>query len=165
MKKLRYNRVMIVSIVLIILIGIGIYLWMNMNHYYDYQGDIQKRTCTYTHNNKIYSFDLNTFQDDGHDYVSLNDMYNMIFILDSKTKVYIDENKHILVYKMSDDTYYFRYGHDQIISDRLTINVNENKTHLYRKDGHIYIDCFYIEDIFFNHKKKITFQNEKAIIQ
>lgn len=105
MKKLRKDRVIMICIIFILLIFMMIYMMSCMGKEYEYQGDIQTYPCTYRQDDKIYAFDLKSFEFNQQRYVSLNDIYNIMLILDKNTHVYINQNKHIMVYELSHMTY------------------------------------------------------------
>lgn len=165
MKKLRYDRIIFIVIIFMIILGMGLYLYMNRNHYHEYDGDIKTYTCTYRQDEKVYAFDLKVFQIQNDYYVSLNDLYNMIVILDKDAHVYIDENKHMMVYELSDITYYFNYGQDRIVYNNDCIKLDDYNSHIYISHKNVYLNVFFIEKLLLNNEKKIKFQNETAIIQ
>jgi len=138
---------------------------MNRSQVHEYDGDIQTYVGTYQQDEKIYTFDLKVFEYQGEYYLSLNDMYNMIVILDEKTRVYLDYDKHTMTYQMSDRTYYFDYGHDKITYDKECIDLKKNKTHIYLSHKNIYLSVSFIEKILLNNQKSIQFENANAIIQ
>ena len=88
MKRLRYDRLMIVLIGFLGLSIFMIYLFSHMSHIYDYQGDIQTLTCTYQQDDKLYLFQLKTFKEKDVRYISLNDMYNVMIVFDKDEGLY-----------------------------------------------------------------------------
>ncbi|MCI9094097.1 MAG: hypothetical protein HFF36_10010 [Coprobacillus sp.] len=165
MKKIRYNRVVLVSIFILLIIIMIFYLYLNRNQYYEYDGDIQTIPCTYRQNSKIYSFDLKIFQLEDDYYISLNDLYNMIVILDKNAHVYIHENKHVMVYELTNKTYYFKYGQDKIIYNNDCIHLKDYHTHIYISHKNVYMNVSLIEKLLLNNEKKIKIKKENAIIE
>lgn len=163
-KRIRYDRLcLVIGIVVILIIILG-YMGMHRNHYYEYDGEIETYIGTYQQDDKIYTFDLKVFQKNDQYYVSLNDMYNMIILLDKNTKVYFNQNKHTLTYQMSDKTYYFDYGQDQIIYEDQCIDLKNKSTHIYISHKNIYVSVSFIEKLLLKNEKKIKFENKNAII-
>lgn len=165
MKKLRYDRVMLVVTIFIFIIGIILYMYMNMSHYYEYKDNIKTYVGTYRQDGKIYTFDLKAFQVKDDNYISLNDLYNVMIILDNDINVYIQENKHVMVYELSDITYYFNYGQDTIVYNNDCIKLEDYNSHIYISHKNIYLNVFFVEKLLFKNEKKIKFQNETAIIE
>lgn len=164
-KRIRYDRIIIVGIIFCLLIGIMIYLMMHKTHYYEYSGNIETYTGVYRQDDKVYTFDLKAFIENDVYYVSLNDMYNMVLILDQKTNVYIDQNKHTLTYQLSDISYHFDYGQDKIVYNNDCINLKNKDTHIYIYHKNVYISVYYIEKLLLNNEKKVKFENKNAIIE
>lgn len=164
-KKLRYDRVVIVGIICVILVGIFVYLMCHRKQVYIYSGDIETYIGTYRQDDKVYTFDLKAFIENDVYYVSLNDMYNMMIILDKETKVYIDQNKHVLTYQLSDINYYFDYGQDEIVYNNDCIDLKNKNTHIYIYHKNVYIPVYYIEKLLLNNEKKIKIENKNAIIE
>lgn len=165
MKKLRYDRLVLISIMLLLIVIMIAYLCINKNQYYEYNGDIQTYTCTYRQDSKTYSFDLKAFQIKKDYYISLNDLYNMIVILDKNAHVYIHENKHIMVYELRQKTYYFKYGQDKIIYNNDCINLRDYDDHIYISHKNVYLNVCFIEKLLLNNEKKIKIKKENAIIE
>ena len=165
MKKIRYDRVFITIMIFIVIVFVFIYLAMNRSRVYEYEGNIDTYTGTYRQDDKIYTFDLKAFVLDVEYYVSLNDMYNIMVILDKDTKVYLDYDKHTMTYMMSDMTYYFDFGHDKIMSKNETIDLQKNDTHIYISHKNVYLSVSFIEKILLKNEKSIQFENANAIIQ
>jgi len=165
MKRIRYNRVVFVIVVLITIVSLLLYLYYHQNYFYEYDGDIQTYVCSYQQDKKIYTFDLKGFQIDEENYVSLNDLYNVIVIMDEKAHVYMQVHKHMMVYELSDITYYFHYGQDRIVYNNDCIKLKDYDSHIYISHKNVYINVFFIEKLLFNNEKKIKFQNENAIIE
>lgn len=163
-KKIRYDRLSFVIGCIVIFIMLFAYMVMHRNHYYEYQGEITTYIGTYEQDDKIYTFDLKAFQEDNQYYLSLNDMYNMIILLDKNTKVYFNQNKHTLTYQMSDITYYFDYGQNQIVYNNECIDLDNESTHIYISHKNIYISVSFIEKLLLKNEKKIKFENKNAII-
>lgn len=164
-KRIRYDRIIIVGIIFCLLIGVMIYLMMHKTHYYEYSGNIETYTGVYRQDDKVYTFDLKAFIENDVYYVSLNDMYNMVLILDQKTNVYIDQNKHTLTYQLSDISYHFDYGQDKIVYNNDCINLKNKDTHIYIYHKNVYISVYYIEKLLLNNEKKVKFENKNAIIE
>lgn len=165
MKKLRYKRIIFVVGICILMMTIVLYMYRHRNHFYEYNGDIKIYTCTYRQDNKVYSFDLKAFQIKNNYYVSLNDLYNMIVILDKDAHVYLQTNKHIMVYELKQITYYFNYGQDKIVYNNDCIKLKDYNYHIYISHKNVYINVFFVEKLLFNHEKSIKFHNETATIQ
>ncbi len=163
MKRLRYKRVVGVGIITLVLIFIMFYLFMNKNQFYEYSGTIETYVCSYRQDDKVYTFDLKGFKEEKM-YVSLNDMYNMIVILDKNAHVYIDKHRHTMVCEMNDKIYYFDYGQDEISYDDKSIDMSDYQSHIYISHKNVYIRVDFIEKILLNNKKKISFKNKTAII-
>ena len=164
-RKIRYDRVLIVSIVFILMISIGIYLSIHKTKYYEYSGNIETYVGVYRQDDKIYTFDLKAFIENDQYYISLNDMYNMIIILDKDASVYMNEQKHTLTYQLSDMDYNFDYGHDKIVYNNDCINLKEKDSHIYIYHKNVYISVYYIEKLLLNNEKSIKFENKNAIIE
>ena len=165
MKKIRVDRVLIVCFVFVIVLVIMVYLFLNRSHYYEYQDDITTYVGVYRQDEKIYTFDLKAFQKDNHYYVSLNDFYNVMIVIDKNTHVYLHESKHMLVYVLKNKTYYFNYGQDKIVYDDECLDMEDYHSHIYISRKNVYINVFFIEKLFFNNKKSIKFENKNAIIE
>lgn len=163
-KRIRYDRLILVIGFILFFMIIVVYMGMHRNHYYEYDGEIETYVGTYQQDDKIYTFDLKVFQKDKQYYISLNDMYNMIIILDKNTKVYFNQNKHTLTYQMADMTYYFDYGQDKIVYNNVCINLKNEGTHIYISHKNIYISVSFIEKLLLKNEKKIKFENKNAII-
>lgn len=164
MKKLRKDRVIIVCLIFICFVLITIYIISCIGREHKYQGDIQTYTCTYRQDDKIYAFDLKSFEINQQRYVSLNDIYNIMLILDQKTHVYINQNKHIMVYELSHITYFFHYKKDKITYENKVIEMKNYDSHIYISHKNIYINIFFVEKMLFNNEKIIKFKNKNAII-
>ncbi|MEG0367886.1 MAG: hypothetical protein RR585_13685 [Coprobacillus sp.] len=164
-RKLKYKRVIMVSIIFVFIIIIVIYMYMNRRHDYEYTGAIQTYTASYRQDDKVYTFDLKAFEKAGIQYVSLNDMYNMVVILDKNTKVYLNYNQHVMTYELTNQTYLFDYGHDKIVYNNKCIEFNNKDEHIYVSHKNIYISVFLTEKLLLNNEKKLTFENKNAIIQ
>lgn len=165
MKKLRYDRLILVMIILILVMGIILYMYVNKYHCYEYKEKVHTYICTYRQDEKVYSFELKAFQVNNDYYVSLNDLYNVMVILDDDTHVYIQENKHMMVYELSSVTYYFNYGQDKIVYNNDCIKLEDYNSHIYISHKNVYVNVFFIEKLLFKNEKKIKFQNETAIIE
>lgn len=164
-KKIRYNRVMIVGVILCVMIVIFIYLMAHRNQICEYSGEIETYVGTYQQDDKIYTFELKGFQLDDVSYLSLNDMYNMIVILDKDAHVYLDQNKHSLTYEMSQNSYCFDYGQHKIVYNNGCIDMKKNDNYIYISSKNIYISVEYIEKSLLNNEKKIKIENKNAIIE
>ena len=164
-KKIRYDRIILVGCIFCFVVGILIYLGMHRKHYYQYSGDIETYVGVYRQDDKVYTFDLKAFVENDMYYVSLNDMYNMMLILDDQAHVYIDQNKHTLTYQLSEMTYHFDYGQDKIVYNNDCINLKGKDTHIYIYHKNIYISVYYIEKLLLTDGQKIKFENKNAIIQ
>ena len=160
MKKIRVDRVLIVCFVFVIVLFIMVYLFMNRSHYYEYQDEIKTYFVVYMQHEKIY-----TFQKENQYYVSLNDFYNVMIVIDKNTHVYLHENKHMLVYVLKNKTYYFNYGQDKIVYDDECLDMEDYHSHIYISRKNVYVNVFFIEKLFFNNKKSIKFENKNAIIE
>lgn len=164
-KKLRVKRVLSVAILCLLSITIIIYMIMNINHIEEYQGDIKTYVASYRQDDKVYTFDLKTIYQDDIYYVSLNDMYNMIVIIDETAHVYLNQNKHVLTYVMSDISYQFDYGKGKIVYNNECIDLRKNDEHIYISHKNIYISVYFVEKLLLKNEKKIKFENKNAIIQ
>lgn len=98
-------------------------------------------------------------------YLSLNDMYNMVLILDKNTKVYVDEQKHTLTYQMSEGNYLFDYGQNKIVYNNECIELKDENEYIYISHKNYYINVSFIEKTVLKNDKKIKFKNKNAIIQ
>ncbi len=165
MKKLRYGRVLFAIIMMSVMIVLFVFLIMNSSHVYEYDGDIETYVGTYQQDDKIYTFDLKGFELGEEMYLSLNDMYNVIVIIDPETKVYLDYDKHTMTYQLSDKSYYFDFGHDCIMTEDGRIDLKKYETHIYLSSKNIYLSVSFIEKILFDNEKSIRFENANAIIQ
>ncbi|WP_050638317.1 hypothetical protein [Candidatus Stoquefichus sp. SB1] len=163
-KKIRYDRLMIVGLVCILVISIFIYMLTQRKQEHVYSGNIETYIGTYRQNDKVYTFDLKAFIENDQYYISLNDMYNMMIILDEKSKVFINQNKHVLTYQLSQIDYHFDYGHDKIVYNNDCIDLNKKNDHIYIYHKNVYISVYYIEKLLLNNEKKIKFENKNAII-
>jgi len=129
-----------------------------------YHGDIETYACTYQQDDKIYAFDLKGFVYKEKQYVSLNDIYNVMEIIDKNTKVYLDQNRYRMVYKLSDKTYFFHYRKDLITCNNTSIDVKNYDSHIYISHKNVYINIFFVEKLLLNNEKSIKFKNKNAII-
>lgn len=163
-KKIRYDRFIVVGIIFMIFLIIFIYMYMHTYHFDEYNGDIETYVASYRQDDKVYTFDLKAFYKDDTYYVSLNDMYNMIVILDPNTHVYLDQNKHTLTYEMSDVLYRFDYGHGKIVYNNECIDLRNNGGYIYISHKNVYISVFFIEKLLLKNEKSIKFENKNAII-
>lgn len=162
--KLRYTRVIGLIVIIVVMVFVGLYLYVNRSVIYEYQGDIQSYVCSYRQDDLVYTFDLKAFEEDDM-YVSMNDMYNMMVILDPQTRVYTNYQKHTMVYVLSDETYYFDFGHDEISYDDQCIDVTHDQSHIYVCDKNIYMNVNFVEKLLFKEQLKIKFKNKNAIIE
>lgn len=162
--KLRYKRVILVVIVFCLVIGIVSYLFFHRCYYYEYEGTIETYIGSYQKDQKIYTFDLKGFEVKEEVYLSLNDLYNWFVIEDEQAKVYVDYQKHTMVYQLSDATYYIDFGRDEIKYNDDCINVEKNNEHIYISHKNIYLSVYFIEKILLKNEKNIKFENKNAII-
>lgn len=165
MKRLRYKRVVIVSVGFCLIVMILLYMFFHRNRFYEYEGKIDTYVATYRQDNKLYTFDLKGFQKDEKMYLSLNDMYNMVLILDKNTKVYVDEQKHTLTYQMSEGNYLFDYGQNKIVYNNECVELKDENEYIYISHKNYYINVSFIEKTVLKNDKKIKFKNKNAIIQ
>ncbi len=164
MKKLRYERVLLVGVILCLLIGTIGYMYCHRSRYYEYQGAMTTYIGTYHKDEKIYTFDFKGFQKDNQYYLSLNDLYNWFVIQDQNAKVYVDYGKHTMVYQLHDVTYHIDFGRDEIRYNGNCINVSKNNQHIYISHKNIYISVYYIEKILLKNENQIKIENKTAII-
>ena len=146
MKKLRYERVLLVGVILCLLIGTIGYMYCHRSRYYEYQGAMTTYIGTYHKDEKIYTFDFKGFQKDNQYYLSLNDLYNWFVIQDQNAKVYVDYGKHEIRYNGN------------------CINVSKNNQHIYISHKNIYLSVYYIEKILLKNENQIKIENKTAII-
>lgn len=164
MKKLRYDRILlVVSMILIVLVSF--FLFSQMSRDRVYEGQIQTMTATYRQNSKIYSFELKVFEEDGQNYISLNDIYNVISIIDRGSHVYLDENRHVMIYELKKGKYNFYYGKDKIVYNNISIDTQKYNSHIYISHKNVYINVYFIEKYLLNSQKKIKIKNKTATIQ
>ena len=162
--KLRYKRVVLVVMIGCLLIGIVSYLFLNRCHYYEYDGTIDTYIGSYQKDQKIYTFDLKGFEVGEKVYLSLNDLYNWVVIEDEDAQVYVDYQKHTMVYQLSDTTYYIDFGRDEIKYNDDCINVEKNNENIYIYHKNIYLSVYFIEKILLKNEKNIKIENKNAII-
>lgn len=164
MKKLRYQRVILVGAMILLIMSLLIYMYFQRSHSYEYHGTVTTYIGTYRQDEKIYTFDLKGFQIDEQYYLSLNDLYNWFVIQNEKTKVYVDYGKHTMVYQFEDEVYYIDFGRDEIKYNNDCIKTKENNQHIYVSNKNIYLSVYFIEKILLKNEKKIEFKNKNAII-
>lgn len=163
MKKLRYDRIVIVFIA-VLLIVCGMYLLFHKVNVKEYHGKIETYTATYRQDDKVYSFDLKGFQKDGKTYFSLNDIYNVIVILDKKAHVYVDSKRHVFVCVTSQEEYVFDYGYHNIVYNNKCVELKDMNDYIYVFNKNYYLNVEFIEKILFESKKSIKIENKNAII-
>lgn len=163
-KKLRYRRVALCLFVLLGLFIIGIYMFFQRNHEYVYQGAVQTYTAIYHQDEKTYTFDLKGFVQADKSYLSLNDIYNVMLVIEPQTQVYLETSKHLMTYHINQKNYYFDYGQDTIKYDDQCIDVGKYGEHIYISHKNVYISVYFIEKILFKNEKKIKLENKNAII-
>lgn len=163
MKQIKYKNVMIVLAGITVLILVLILCFSI--HDDNYHGNVNTYVASYRENGKVYTFDVKGFHDGNDMYLSLNDMYNMIVILDKRAKVYIHVDNHTMVYEMYDEKYYFDYGHHKIICPYGVYYFNRNNKHIYVSDKNIYIPVCYIEKILLQDTRRINIENANVIIE
>ncbi len=165
MKKLKYKRVIYVSMIVLCLISMSIYLFINRSHIHEYNGNIKTYVGTYRQDNKVYTFDLKGFYAHDQYYVSLNDMYNVVVIMDKEATVFLHPDKHLLKYKMRDGEYCFDYGYHKIVYNNDCIDLKKNRDYIYVSHKNIYISVSLIEKIILKNEKKIKIEDANAIIE
>ncbi|MEG0276521.1 MAG: hypothetical protein RR630_05790 [Coprobacillus sp.] len=164
MKRLNYRKVVFVCGLSIFIVCIVIYMIGQMNHIYNYDQDIAVYKVTYKNDEKIYNFDLKSFEENDIRYVSLNDMYNMMVIMDKDAKVYMDENRHLMKCEFSQNVLDISYAKDEIVYNNNCVEFENNDEHIYVSHKNIYISVFLTEKIVLNNEKKMKFENKTAII-
>lgn len=164
-KKLNYRRVSCVIVIIVLLIGIILYLLSQMSHVKEYTGYIETYQTTYIDNDKIYSFDLKSLSENDKQYISLNDMYNMMVILDKDAKVYMDENKDMMRCEFKHNIMDVYYGKNKIVYNNNCVESKDYDNKIYVSHKNIYISVFLTEKLVLNNEKELKFENKTAIIE
>ncbi len=115
--------------------------------------DIHEYVLSYRQDGFVYTLTIKGFiQDDL--YLSLNDMYQLFYIIDSYTYVYMYKDQ--MIYHYQNQEYVIYKNYIKLSSVTYPVDI------LYDKKN-IYLDQKSIEKLFFAYSKKII-QNENVII-
>ncbi|MEG0367226.1 MAG: hypothetical protein RR585_10345 [Coprobacillus sp.] len=163
--KLNYQKVIFVVGLVTIIICICIYMLTQMNHIHSYNDDIEVYKATYKTTDKEYHFDLKSFEDNDIRYISLNDMYNMMVIMDKNAKVYMDENMDVMRCQFNDNKLDVYYAKNKIVYNNNCVEFENNDENIYVSHKNVYISVLLTEKIVLNNEKKVKFENKTAIIE
>lgn len=164
-RKLKKDRIIILGILLCIFISLFFYIYQHMNHIHEYPNNIKTFTGCFSYQEKIYTFDVKSFVYEDNVYLSLNDMYNVIFILEPDSTVYRNTKNNELTYIIKNKKLCFDYGHGIIINNQEQINLRNENMDIFLNKKNVYIPKQYVEKLLLKGKYKVIFKEKYMYLQ